>query len=514
MALLVNRFCGRWWALGVALALSANQALVGLYVQAISQGIVAFLVTWALFFLLGEDRKLWQLGLAALLCSLATLTRQNMVFLLPFVVVYGFWLHGRQAGWIALTAASIPFIVVHIIYFPQIIDIWTNWLPSFLLGLFNINISPGGGEAVWAPANTFFDRVSSFFMAVRYHFLAVIGTLAAGWLSWKKKNWRSIYKWKMVLSLQVLFWLFFLMHAWASLTKNYCVFCFPNYLAFFLPVGILVGALSLRTLTDKSGLRGGAWLLAALGIALVGIFTTSSAPFGRLLTLIPVPRLAGDAVFSDSPAIWEVLRNRFGFTQETTQRILLFLLGLFLFTAGSALMLFILRRKSAIRKEKRTAAVFLVWILIAVLASPTFLFARLPETSVCNGNMLQAYEKAGKHLQDTIPPDSRVFWAGGSVATPLLYIPETDFPAQLLNGDYAGRVGGDRDALEKRGFYNQESLADWRDHAQFLLIRYTDIDDFWKAYLNPQDFVEYQPTVPLDPCDPATSLKILKRKES
>jgi len=123
MALLVNRFCGRWWALGVALALSANQALVGLYVQAISQGIVAFLVTWALFFLLGEDRKLWQLGLAALLCSLATLTRQNMVFLLPFVVVYGFWLHGRQAGWIALTAASIPFIVVHIIYFPQIIDI-------------------------------------------------------------------------------------------------------------------------------------------------------------------------------------------------------------------------------------------------------------------------------------------------------------------------------------------------------------------------------------------------------
>ena len=90
--ILINRLKGKWWALFGVLVLSINPAVIGIYVQAISEGIVACLLTWALVFLIGEKRKLWQIALGAFFCSLTTLTRQNMVVLLPFAVVYAFWL--------------------------------------------------------------------------------------------------------------------------------------------------------------------------------------------------------------------------------------------------------------------------------------------------------------------------------------------------------------------------------------------------------------------------------------
>jgi hypothetical protein len=36
---------------------------------------------------------------------------------------------------------------------------------------------------------------------------------------------------------------------------------------------------------------------------------------------------------------------------------------------------------------------------------------------------LGAYEKVGKELNDLIPAGVTVYWAGGSVVTPLLYLP-------------------------------------------------------------------------------------------
>ncbi len=100
--LTVRRLRGKWWALLAILFIALNPALIKTYVQAVSQVIVACLVTWALYFLIDEKRSLLQIGLGAFFCALATLTRQNMIFLMVFVVLYAYFLFGKKAGWVAL----------------------------------------------------------------------------------------------------------------------------------------------------------------------------------------------------------------------------------------------------------------------------------------------------------------------------------------------------------------------------------------------------------------------------
>jgi hypothetical protein len=38
------------------------------------------------------------------------------------------------------------------------------------------------------------------------------------------------------------------------------------------------------------------------------------------------------------------------------------------------------------------------------------------------------------------------------------------------------------------------------------------VNDFWRDYLDPELFNEYQPTSPLDPCDPNSFIRIYRRK--
>ena len=45
---------------------------------------------------LGEDRPLWQIILGSILAALAVLTRQNMAPVLPLLVLYIFWQHGKS----------------------------------------------------------------------------------------------------------------------------------------------------------------------------------------------------------------------------------------------------------------------------------------------------------------------------------------------------------------------------------------------------------------------------------
>ncbi|MDO9546738.1 MAG: glycosyltransferase family 39 protein [Pelolinea sp.] len=509
---LLRRLTGKWWALAAVFALSINPAWIGINVLAVSQALVACLVTWVMVLLLGEERKLWHICAAAFLSAAATLTRQNMVFLIPFVILYAWWRYGIKEAVAAFLFSIIPFVVVHAIYFPKIMTLWYTWLPKSIKTTFDVGFIDGGGSQVWRPGGDLIDRLSSFFTAVRYHFISLLGVCFAIPMIFAKKNWRSKNEWKLVFSLLILFAILFGLHGWASLTKNYCIFCFPNYVAFFIPIATIISFLAISRLVENKFSVPTVYVSAIYLFFIPGIFFGSIQTVGRWVMQLPFPRIKNGRLAGGVTQIWELFRNRF---QMTYDQLIMFIPPVFGFLVALTLLILLLIMYRVLRKKLNVKFGFVLalsLLLFSVIFTPTQLIGKFSYENTCGGNVISAYEKAGQQLQKKIPDDASVYWGSGSVVTPLLYIADAGIQPLQLNGVYPKRNGGDRDLLEKNGYYNAESVRDWRDSADFILVQSYNMGDFWKNYLDPTVFDEYDPTVPIDPCDPNSAIQIFRRK--
>ena len=101
--------------------------------------------------------------------------------------------------------------------------------------------------------------------------------------------WKDDRERRTVLLLIILFIIFFGLHAWASLSKNYCVFCFPTYITFFLPIGLVISMLAFSNLIEKR--KQLSVILPALFILLIvpGLFLGSLETVGRWIMALPFP---------------------------------------------------------------------------------------------------------------------------------------------------------------------------------------------------------------------------------
>jgi hypothetical protein len=510
--LLVFRLKGKWWALFTVLPLAFNPSLVAMYVQAVSEGVVAFLLSWMMFFLIGTERNDRQIALGAMLGGLTILTRQNMILLIPFVVIYAFWLHGKRAGWIAVIFSVIPVIIGHLVFFPDIFKLWFAWLPGFIKRAFEINMQEGGGTQAWKPEVEPFNRIASFFITLRYHFIPLFGFFLSLFLLPLKKFWQSIYERRLVLLLSVTFLLFFVLHAWASLTKNYCVFCFSNYVSFFIPLAVLAGVITISSLLMSESQFSSKPILLFFLVAMPGTFLGNLETVGRWVMALPFPRLKGGRILSGTTELWKLFENRFEWTYDQLLRVLPPIVGSLATLLVLAIFIgifFILKKFRPINHAKY----FLLSLLaISLILTPTSLLGGENFGNSCSGDVLASYEQIGDHLQTIIPDGSTIYWGGGSVVTPLLYITNTEIHPPQLNGIYSARRGGDRDLLEKAGYYNEESRNAWRESDEFILVNNINLVGFWKEFLIPESFNEYKPTGPLDPCNPESFIRIYRRK--
>ena len=93
--LVVRRWSGYWWAAIAVWAVALNPAEVKLYTLSISQGLIALMLVWVLVLTLGIKRPLWQIVLGAALAGVIMMTRLNMAFVLPILLLYILWQHQR-----------------------------------------------------------------------------------------------------------------------------------------------------------------------------------------------------------------------------------------------------------------------------------------------------------------------------------------------------------------------------------------------------------------------------------
>ncbi len=441
--ILVNRLKGKWWALFSVLVLVINPAVVRIYVQALSQGAVACLLTWSFVFLIGEKRRSWQIAAGAFLCALTTLTRQNMVIMLPFAVIYSFWLHGKKAGWLALIFTATPFILVHLVFYPQILNLWFSWLPGFIKRALDIVVVAGGGKQAWSPTAGLLTRITSFFMAFRYHFVILFGVFLGIIMLPAKKWWNNCYERKTAFLLILLFIIFFGLHAWASLAKNYCVFCFPNYLAFFLPIGLLISVIAFSNLIEKHQLLSIFLVVIFILFIFPGLYLGSLETVGRWVMALPFPRLKGGEFLSGSVPLWSIFSNRFGLEFD---HLLPWIPSIFGFLTAIIFLLILAFFHKVFGLENYfgfgiTIAIGL--LVIGIALTPTMLLGNDPIENTCGGDVLAAYEEAGEQLADVVPVNAKVYWSAGSVVTPLLYICQSrDSPTSVEWYIFRSQRGG------------------------------------------------------------------------
>lgn len=475
-----NRLGGKVWGAVAVWVFALSDANTSIYSQALSQGLVACMMSWMFVCVLGEKRPLWQLIAGSILSVLIVMTRQNMVVLLPLFAAYIFWSHGTKAGvWALITAATL-FILFHLIYWPNILQLWAPWLPESLTPfLDDFRPLASFGYDSWTVGNL--SRIQSVAIGIQHHFFILCGFAGATILFPAKARWKNSGQFKAAVFLGTTFVSLFLMHTWGSLFNLFCVQCFSPYQMFYTTAGFLFIVVVFSNRVGESALRH-ILLLIALLVFAAGL---GSYYFQRLgewsLAAIQFPRV--NRIFTDGEVAWASLGDVFtyvlGYPLDVQKRlgsaITGVLVGILLLVLAWAFRRFFQRGNWS--GQSLAVSSLSLFLVVGVVLPPAMNIGVY--SNPCSTNFLSSYEEAGESLANVIPPGSLVYWKGsGRHIALMLYLDDVQiFPPQISAG--AGYVAaGDPDRLLKFGLFNDTMDLQWRESADFFIIwnRYTNIE--------------------------------------
>ena len=505
--LTARRLGNRWIAAGVVLAVALNPAATRMVSMAASQGLVACLLTWTMFFSLGEARKDWQLALAGILAGIAVMVRINLLPLLPLLFLYILWAYGWKSALWALAGEMLIFGGVHAAYWPNILRLWARWLPLPFFKAF----APPPNTPTWNPDNPLGFRVASFFLVFRFHFAAMVGMLAS-WVFWPAA-WKSCTQFKVAVFLSVLLVSFFVLHAWAALGNEYCVFCFPTYTAFYSGLGLLLVAvtlpawrLDLPAWRKWAGALGMLALLVGMGYSAEGAAASLlGKDFYKNLLALSAPGFSG-------ALIWQVAANKFRVEYGIIYDALHVWFPMLAFGAFGLLLLIGWKLLNG-RKNSAAFGVVALFLIIGTVFSPSVLLAGEYNSYDCPQDVIPGYEVVGQQLAKVIPAGSSVYWVGYSPVT-LLYLPGIKiYPAQL-HGAYSFRISDDDAALMQYGWWNQHLAEKWLNQADFVLVEARNVsrNDWLTQTLEGGAFREVAVTSPQAACQSDSFFHVFRRK--
>jgi hypothetical protein len=516
-----HRIGGRWWGTACVWIMVSNPVTVRYFSSAMSQSLVVCLLAWILFFTLGEGRPRWQIALGGVLTGVMVMTRQNMAPVLIILAAYIFWQHGWKDGAILTGACILPLLIMHIMYWPNILKMWAIYLPARLTPFLNPWRPPVLPVTQNQPELS--AIVQSLLDGVRYHFVALTSGLLALFFWPARKYWKDGNQFRNAVLLATLFVVLLGIHAWAGLgntaVNNNNVFTFSPYLAFFDFLGILVFISIADTLKYRRiSLAISGMVILFLLLLPAGIGRGDFEIIGDKLSTIVLPRFRDFfTTFKLLPGkayLWQILYNKYGI-EYNTARILIPTVVMFLAGLGIVFLVWIFwlpfhrRNPSLLAFASFTAMGFLVAV---VLFTPTVYLGGGFQDWNCNENTINAFEVSGHYLAEVIPPGSQVFWGGGNAAAALLYIPEIRIFPQQLDYPYNYFQDGNSDELARYGYWNKELAVRWQDEADVFIFQEVEYKQTWEAYVNPDVFTEAPQFTQALNCAPDTYLRVFVRK--
>ena len=521
--IVIRRLGGYWWAALAVWAVALNPAVIKLYSLANTQSLIACMLVWVLVLTVGGDRPLWQLFVGSGLAGVMLVTRVNLFPVLILLVLYIYWEYGWRVGLLSTLSGLIPVVIVHAIYWPGIIKIWAHWIPRGLTPFLDPWRYPAEAIPSWNPSPNLSTRMLSFFQGFRFHFVALFGALIA-LLLWRGAQKReSNRQFRTIIFIGSLFGLLIILHIWASLGKNYCVFCYPVYLSFFISLGFILTAVAFVYWDQTLAI----WRQVLIGVIILilaaGIGYGASPEIGdNLMPLlsISVPRVRAMQLLPGSVELGGLIQNYFRLTAEQYEQVMRAILpsviGLLIgvLVILSSVLIYQWRTRRDRHSGVSWGVIALVLLLvIGYIFAPTVVFAGGYNTYDCGGDVIRGYESAGKHLRAVIPANSLVYWEGGNSVIPMLYLEDVEiFPAQI-NGDYSFRLGGASEELEKFGFWSEELALQWAEEADYILIEERFYTGWLKELVESDNYDELEPTEPILSCRRNSAIHIFRKKQ-
>jgi hypothetical protein len=482
--LIARRFSGEKIATLLLVLIAVNPIGIKFYAQAISQVLIAFLLVWSLFFLLGERRSVWQIVAGSFLAAIIVFTRENMLPVILFIVILMFWQHGKKAGWISLATISILLLIGHAIYFPEILTNWVKWIPQSITPFLDPWRIRNPDEKSYSESISLLSYIFIFMQGLRWHFFVSVGLGITGLLTSIQKLKQNSWKFKTVIVLSGLFVVLFLSHVWASLGNDYCKFCLPGYISFFSPIGYILLAILIPALST-SILRGWGWMISILFVVTTTLFGFAThQDFVRLPTYskwldgffgFPVPWMRKGQLILGEVKFWQILANKYNLSFEQVRlEVLPVLIPTIMgFVVGIVwiVLVFILYR--FLRNKKNVSMSFILltsFLMVGILLSPTWIFGGGVFTYDCRNDVIDQIDQSGQQLADQIEPGAKIDWRVTSMSpVMLLYLENPKLLPAQINTTYSFVNGGETDFLLRYGLWNKEAANDWLSQADYFL---------------------------------------------
>ncbi len=253
LSLAAKRLGGDWWAAAVAWIVALNSGWVMAFSQVFSQGMVSFMISWALFFLVGKKQPSRELIASAFLFGLAGMVRVNVLPLVFLMILYTFWQKRAKDAALVLIAGLIPIIFFHALYWPNILKFWAYWIPPNLFPMITDYISPWREMFLpsgfsWLPISTWWGDpthlawrgLGIFVDSFRSNVISWLGIIVAIIFSPWKKGGEFNREMKLQVFLIGTYLMMFVIHSWAAMGGKTCTFsCLPGYFLFFNWFGIM-----------------------------------------------------------------------------------------------------------------------------------------------------------------------------------------------------------------------------------------------------------------------------------
>lgn len=523
----VKRLSGYSWAAFTVWVYALNIAWVKSYSLGFSQVLVWLFLSWCLVFVFGEGRNN-ELVIAGILAGLLGMTRINLMPVLFFVCIYSVWQYGWGKGKLLVLSLVGTVLLIHLIYWPNILKMWAYWIPTDILpGILEYK-APWGlnlpdtikifpiSEWLDDPEHNFWSSFRALWMGIRFNFVAIFGPIVTLILWPKREYWKNDSSLKTTIFLFITFTFLFIIHAWASLSGRSCTYeCFIGYVMFFGLLGIVLIASSFSSWRKD---------IPAWGTVLIIIFVASFLysieinygfnyfETGREIVNFfdtPMPRYKNFEFLPGTVPLWSILENKFNYDHFPLRRYVLYDQS-FIFVVrwvkvlSVFILIYILYR--LFKRYKIEVYNFGRFTLISTLVfgivySSSNMFGGGMEVIACEDDVLESHEIVSKELLGIVIPDTLLLWDVKSSIL-LLYLKDVDIFPPLLNSSFSfvPYDGIDPDLLNKYGFWNQDSYDQWSIEADIIAVEKKSFEDYWEEKVDQGEFEIIFTSSPVESC--------------
>ena len=517
--LIARRIGGRWWGVAILWSFVLTPITIQIYSLALSQALAACFLAWSLFFVLAEKCPLWQIVSGSVLAGLTIMTRQNLFPLIPLLIAYVLWQHGKKAAWWSLAGCLIPIAIIHGIYWPNILQLWAVWLPARWTPFLNAYRFPDS-QLVSSNILSFSASSLALLQGFRFHYFSLVGFCVCVFLWPQRGGWRNRTDQRAAYFLGALFLILALLHAWATISTSdqaaTCTFCFTPYLSFFDLTALLLVVVTFPSWRKKLSKLAQGIIVVFIMLLSIGLGYAAFDRFGPWLMGTPFPAITrglDPRHWVPFITLWDILSNKFHLDYWTSRVnvsvVAAAILGILLVRMVAIGYRTLVRRRH-INEYSFGSLLLMICLLLGVWLSP-LMSGSYRQDGICLANIPANYQKISQELADMIPSGSHVYW-DVMTAVPLLSVPGISIYPPQIYALYTYRIGGVPEQLAKYGLWNAGLASQWMATAGFIVTE----SDWNQTYrqaggLGATQYDIFQ-IAPTDPCNPGSSLLVYKRK--